>query len=81
MSSDELYCIHTEQLKLRYPDAWHVRYAWGINHRRIESKVQFGEDMVMFISVLDPDGTVRHYAEPYTPWANKKARANGLRTH
>jgi hypothetical protein len=77
MSSDELYCIHTEQLKLRYPDAWHVRYAWGINHRRIESKVQFGEDMVMFISVLDPDGTVRHLVEP----CKKKPVGAGFRTN
>ena len=74
MSRDEFYCIHAEQLGLRYPDAWHVRYAWGADHRRIESKVRFGEDLVMFISVLDPDGTVRHVVEP----CKKTARANGL---
>ena len=73
MSSDEFYCMHAEQLGLRYPDAVHARYAWGVDKRRIESKVMFGDGIDLFISVLEPDGTVRHFAEPY-----KIARANGL---
>ena len=77
MSQDELYCIHTEQMQLRYPDAWHVRYAWGAHHRSIKSQVQFGEDiMVVFISVLDPDGTVRHFVEPYKNSPRERAIAS-----
>ena len=67
MSSDELYSIHAEQLALRYPDGWHVRYAWGVDKRRIESKVAFGDVMEVFITVLEPDGTVKHWSTPYTP--------------
>ena len=73
MSSDEFYCIHAEQLQLRYPDAVHVRYAWEVDKRRIESKVMVGDDIAIFSSVLEPDGTVRHFAEPY-----KIAHRNGL---
>jgi hypothetical protein len=65
MSSDEFYCMHVEQLGLRYPDAVHVRYAWGVDKRRIESKVMVSDAIDMFISVLEPDGTVRHFAQPY----------------
>ena len=75
MSRDEFYCIHAEQLGLRYPDAWHVRYAWGADHRRIESKVRFGEDLEMFISVLDADGTVRHIVKPYKNSPRERAIA------
>jgi hypothetical protein len=73
MSSDEFYCMHAEQVGLRYPDGWHVRYAWSANKRRIASKVIYGENIDTFISVLKPDGTVRHFVEPY-----KRVRANGL---
>src|SRR5260221_67319 len=60
---DELYCAHVEQIGVRYPDAWHVRYAWVIDPRHIESKVYFGDESMVFTSVLDPDGTIRHFAE------------------
>ena len=74
----ELYCAHVEQIGARYPDAWHVRYAWAIDPTQVESKVYFGDEAVVFTSVLEPNGTVRHYDEPYRPWANKKARWRGL---
>jgi len=73
MSRDALHCIHVEQLGLRYPDAWHVRYAWGVDHRRIESKVSLGDELLIFISVLNPDGTVRHFAEPYKKSPRERA--------
>jgi hypothetical protein len=75
------YCAHVEQIGVRYPDAWYVRYAWAIDPTQVESKVYFGDESVVFTSVLDPDGTIRHYAEPYRPWANKKARWRGLCTN
>ena len=75
---DELYCEHVEQIGARYPDAWHVRYAWAVDPTQIESKVYFGDAAMVFTSILEPQGTIRHYAEPYLP--NKKARANGLCT-
>jgi hypothetical protein len=78
---DELYCVHVEQIGVLYPDAWHVRYAWAITPTQIESKVFFGDEAVVFTSVLEPDGTIRHSNNPYKPWAKKKARANGLRTN
>jgi hypothetical protein len=68
---DALYCAHVEQLGLRYPDAFHIRYAWAIDTDQIESKVLLaGDGIDVFVSVLDPDGTIRHYAEPYTPYHN-----------
>ena len=78
---DELYCAHIEQIGVRYPDAWHVRRAWAVEPTQIESKVFFGDEAVVFTSVLERDGTIRHFDAPYTPWATKKARANGLRTN
>ena len=78
---DELYCAHVEQIGARYPDAWHVRRAWAVSPTQIESKVFFGDEAVVFTSVLEPDGAIRHYDAPYTPWTKKKARANGLRTN
>ena len=67
----ELYWAHVEQLGLRYPDAYHIRYAWANDTDRIESKVVLaGDGIDVFVSVLDPDGTIRHYAEPYTPYHN-----------
>jgi len=75
-SFDDLYCAHMEQLGLYYPDADHIRRAWGVDTHRIESKVLIGGDIEIFISVMTPEGTVKHFAEPY-----KKARANGLRTN
>jgi hypothetical protein len=63
MSSDELYCIHAEQLSLRYPDGWRARYAWKDGNRRIESQVVVGDWLALFVSVLAPDGTVQHFAE------------------
>jgi len=78
---DELYCAHVEQIGALYPDAWHVRYAWAVAPTQIESKVFFGDEAVVFTSVLEANGTIRHSSEPYTPWAKKKARANGLRTN
>jgi hypothetical protein len=78
---EELYCAHVEQIKVRYPDAWHVRCAWVVAPTQIESKVFFGDEAVVFTSVLEPNGAIRHSDEPYTPWAKKKARANGLRTN
>jgi hypothetical protein len=65
MSSDELYCIHVEQLGLRYPDGWRARYAWKDRNRCIESQVVVGDELVLFVSVLAPDGTVQHFAEEY----------------
>jgi hypothetical protein len=81
MVNDELYCAHVEQIGIRYPDAWHVRYAWAVAPTQIESKVFFGDEAVVFTSILDTDGAIRHYSDPYTPYANTKARANGLGTN
>ena len=75
---DDLYCSHAEQLGLRYPDAYHIRRAWGVDKHRIESKVYLGDGIEVFFSVISADGTVRHFAEPYkiqsprerTLWAN-----------
>ena len=64
---DELYCAHVEHIGVRYPDAWHVRYAWAVDPTQIESKVFFGDETVVLTSVLEPDGSIRHYAEPYQP--------------
>jgi hypothetical protein len=80
MADAELYAAHVEQIGARYPDAWHVRRASAESPTQIESKVYFGDEAVVFTSILHPDGAIRHYVDPYTPWANKKARANGLRT-
>ena len=73
MVDDELYCAHVEQIGVRYPDAWHVRYAWAVTPTQIASKVYFGDEAVIFTSVLEPNGTIRHYSEPYTPWSKKKS--------
>ena len=78
---DELYCAHVEQIGARYPDAWHVRYARAVTPTQIESKVFFGDEAVVFTSMLEVDGAIWHRSEPYTPWAKKKARANGLGTN
>ena len=78
---NEFYCAHVEQIGVRYPDAWHVRYARTVEPTQIESKVFFGDEAVVFNSVLEANGTIRHFSEPYTPWSKKKARANGLRTN
>ena len=72
----ELYCAHVEQIGARYPDAWHVRYAWAVAPTQIESKVFFGDEAVVFTSVLASDGTIRHYVEPYTPIKPQKS-SNG----
>ena len=64
-SVDDLYCAHKEQLGLRYPDASYVQRAWGVDTIRFESKVFIGDGIEVFISVLESDGTVRHFAEPY----------------
>ena len=77
----ELYCAHVEQIGVRYPDAWHVGHASEVTPFQIKSNIFFGDEAVVFTSDLDVDGSIQHYVEPYTPWANKKARANGLRTH
>jgi hypothetical protein len=76
-----LYCVHVEQIGVLYPDAWHVRYGWAVTPTHIESNVFFGDEAVVFISVLDVDGTMLHDVEPYMPSAKKKARVNGLRTN
>jgi hypothetical protein len=73
MVNDELYCAHVEQIGVRYPDAWHVRYAWAVEPTQIESKVYFGDEAVVFTSVLNADGVIRHYVEPYTPWKKKNS--------
>ena len=75
---NEFYCAHVEQIGARYPDAW---YARTVEPTQIESKVFFGDEAVVFNSVLEANGMIRHFSEPYTPWAKKKARANGLRTN
>ena len=80
MSSDEFYCIHAEQVGLRYPDASHVRHVWRGDHRRIESKVVYGDQIDIFVSVLEPEGTIWHFVEPYQPH-KKIARRDGLRTN
>ena len=64
---DEMYCAHMEQIKIRYPDAWHVRYFGAVDPGHIQSKVFFGDEAVVYTSVLEVDGTIQHYAEPYTP--------------
>jgi hypothetical protein len=71
---DELYCAHVEQIGALYPDAWHVRYVLVVAPTKIESKIFFGDEAVVFTSVLEPDGAIWHRSEPYTPWAKKKAR-------
>jgi hypothetical protein len=79
---DELYCAHIEQLGIRYADAYHIRYGWAIDNDQIESKVILADEgTTVFVSFLAPDGTIRHFAQPHEPYANKKARANGLRTN
>ena len=78
---DELYCAHVEQIGALYPDAWHVRYVLVVAPTQIESKVFFGDEAVVFTSVLDADGTMRHSVEPYRPWAKKIARWRGLCTN
>ena len=79
---NEFYCAHVEQVGVLYPDAWHVRYASAVTPTQIESNVFFGDEAVVFTSILEGDGTIRHSSsDPYTPWAKKKARANGLRTN
>jgi hypothetical protein len=75
MSSDEFYCIHAEQLGLRYPDGWQARYVWKNGMRRIESQVVFGDALALFISVLEPDGTVRHIVEEYQNSPRERAIA------
>jgi hypothetical protein len=69
----DLYSAHLEQLHLRYPDAYHIRPAWGVDLHRIESKVYLADDTLVFVSVLTLDGTIRHFAQPY-----KIARSYGL---
>jgi hypothetical protein len=76
----ELYCAHVEQIGVRYPDAWHVRYAWAVDPTQIESKAFFGDEAVVLTSVLEPDGTMRHSDAPYMPWEKTKARTNMLST-
>jgi hypothetical protein len=75
---DALYAAHIEQIGVRYPDAWHVRYAWAVTPSQIESKVFFGDEAIVFTSVLEANGAIHHYSDPYAPWTKKKARANGL---
>jgi hypothetical protein len=70
----ELYCAHVEQIGVRYPDAWHVRYAWAVDPTQIRSKVFFGDEAVVCTSVLEPDGTIRHDVEPYQPHKKKPAQ-------
>jgi hypothetical protein len=70
---DDLYCAHLEQLRMRYPDAYHIRPAWGVDLRRIESKVVIADGTQIFISVMTPEGRIRHFAENY-----KIARWRGL---
>ena len=64
---DELYCAHVEQIGAGYPDAWHVWYFGAVDPTHVQSKVFFGDEAVIFTSVLEPEGTMRHYDEPYTP--------------
>ena len=78
---EELYAAHVEQIGTKFPDAWHVRYAWAVAPTQIESKVFFGDEAVVFTSVLEPNGVIQHAVGPYTPWSKKKARANGLRSN
>ena len=64
-SFDALYCAHVERVGLLYPDAAHVQHWWGADKKRIESKVVFGDDIELCVSVIAPDGTIRHVIEPY----------------
>jgi hypothetical protein len=75
---EELYCAHVEQIGARYPDAWHVRYVWAVAPTQIESKVFFGDEAVVLTSVVEPNGAIRHFVEPYTPWDKKKPAATGF---
>jgi hypothetical protein len=81
MADGELYAAHVEQIGARYLDAWHVRYAWAVSDTQLESKVYFGDEAVVFTSVLDADGTIRHSVEPYTPWSIKKSPRERARTN
>ena len=72
---DELYCVHVEQIGYRYPDAWHVRYAWAVDPSKIESRVYFGDEAVVFTSILEADGTIGHYVGPYLPKKSPRERA------
>jgi hypothetical protein len=72
---DLLYCVHVEQLGMRYPDAYHIRYGWAMDKDQVESKVILADDgMEVFVSFIAPDGTIRHFSRPYTPVsANEKS--------
>ena len=73
MADGELYAAHVEQIGARYPDAWHVRYAWAEAPTQIESKVFFGDEAVVFTSIRESNGAIRHYSDPYTPWSKKNS--------
>ena len=77
---DELYCVHVEQLGLRYPDAYSIRYGWARDQDQVESKVILADvGTEVFVSFMAPDGTIRHFVRPYTPYEPmKKARWRGL---
>jgi hypothetical protein len=62
---DDLYCAHVERVGLLYPDATHVQHWWGADKNRIQSKVVFGDDIEICVSVIEPGGTIRHVVERY----------------
>jgi hypothetical protein len=70
---DVLYCVHVEQLGMRYPDAYHIRYGWAMDKDQVESKVILADDgMEVFVSFLAEDGTIQHFFRPYTPYLQIK---------
>ena len=72
---DLLYCVHVEQIGMRYPDAYHIRYAWATDKDQVESKVILADNGIeIFVSFLAADGTIKHFARPYKPYQpNKKS--------
>ena len=76
-SIDDLYCAHVERVGLLYPDATHVRHGWGADKHRIESKVVFGDAIEICVSVIAPDGTIRHVVEPYQNSPRERAIRSG----
>jgi hypothetical protein len=80
---DELYCAHVEQIGMRYPDAYHIRYAWTTDKDQVESKVILVDDGIeIFVSFLAADGTIQHFTRLYTPYLQRKKPVGaGFRTN
>ena len=78
---DALYCAHVEQIRVRYPDAWHVRHASEVTPFQIKSNVFFGDEAEVFTSDLDVDGLIQHYVEPYLPNKKEPAQTGSVPTN